>query len=375
MNLPDKNLCTGCGSCVNVCSKGALKLKIDSEGFLYPVLSEELCGGCKKCEKVCPLVSSPDKSEIKFLYAASAKSTDTERTSSSGGAFSLLAEYVISQGGVVYAAGFDENFNVCHKRVSEIEDIKFVRGSKYVQSRFESAAECALEDLDNGKEVLFAATPCQIAAFKNMAKCSTGKLYTVDFICHGVASPGLFNKYRDFISKGKKINDISFRDKTDGWHKYSLKMSFDDGSVYRKHVVDDPYMLAFAQNVSLRKSCYNCAFVGVGRCSDITLGDAWTQSFESKELSDGRGVSLVSVSTEKGRMLFDAVKDKAYTEELSLDELAKIRPLNKPTSYNPVRKPFLRDMNKLEINKLSAKYCGNSLTAKLRRLIIKKTHR
>jgi len=375
MNLPDKNRCTGCGGCVNVCPKSALMLKSDDEGFWYPAIDRELCIDCKKCEKVCPLINSPEKSGVKALFGLSAKDRDTEKTSSSGGAFSILAENVISKGGVVFAAGFDENFNVCHKRISDVSEIKSVRGSKYVQSRFEKAAAEATEELKKGRKVMFVGTPCQIAALKNLINGNDENLIALDFICHGVASPKLFSKYRDFISEGKAINDIFFRDKTDGWHKYSLKVSFDDGSVYRKGVLEDPYLLSFAQNVSLRNSCYRCAFVGIERCSDITLGDAWNQNFESEKLGDGRGVSLVMVNTSAGKTLFDSIGDKAFVEELCLEELSKIRPLNKPAPYNPVRNKFLKDMNKLSIDKLSAKYCGNSLSAKMRRFIIKKTHR
>lgn len=375
MKLPNADLCTGCGVCEATCSKGAIKLEHDSCGFLHPVFNSSLCSGCKMCEKACPLCSDLEKSKVKKVFAARAVDKSTEEKSSSGGAFSVFAEYVLDAKGVIYGAGFDDEFNVCHKRITHKEDLKLVRGSKYVQSSFLNAATEAKKDLKEGRTVLFSGTPCQIAALKNMTSgINKGELYTVDFICHGVASPKLFEKYRDFISDGREISSISFRDKTEGWQRYSMKISFADGTSYRRYAPKDPYMLAYAQNVTIRSSCNSCAYVGSERLSDITLGDAWNQSFENTELKDGRGVSLVLVNTKQGNLLLSEVKDKIVSEELSLDVLPKIKPLNIPTKVNPLKNKYYNDMHKLSFDRLTAKYCGMSADAKLRRFIARKIY-
>lgn len=374
MRLPQDNMCVGCGACVEACGKNALTLGNDNCGFVHPVLNSALCCDCKSCENVCPLINSSEKNLVKKVFAVRAVDSFLEENSSSGGAFSVLAQRVLSLGGVVYGAGYDERFNVCHKRVTEAEDLKYIRGSKYVQSDFLVGAKEALADLKEGKTVLFCGTPCQVAALKNMSlNIKKAKLYTIDFICHGVASPLLFEKYRDFVSNGKEIKNISFRDKTESWQLFSMKVDFSDSTSYRKNVTQDPYLLAFVCNVSIRSSCNNCSFTGVDRISDITLGDAWTQKPQNQELCNGKGVSLVLVNTEQGNTLFEDVKDNLISEELPNDTLDNIKPLHIPTKVNPLKGKYYRDMKKLEFDKLTAKYCGSSVDAKIRRFIAKKT--
>ncbi|MBQ7809973.1 MAG: Coenzyme F420 hydrogenase/dehydrogenase, beta subunit C-terminal domain [Clostridia bacterium] len=376
MQLPEGKKCTGCGACVNICNQKALKLSADNCGFLHPLADSTLCSDCKACTKNCPLINPPQKSNVKNVFGVRAEKDSLEENSSSGGAFSVLAEEVLKSGGVVYGAGFNENFDVCHKRIENSEDLRLIRGSKYVQSDFLAGAKDVLADLKAGKSVLFAGTPCQTAALKNMSmNAEKSRLLTVDFICHGVASPALFKKYREFISDDKKITAVSFRDKTEGWRNYSMKIEFSDGTSYRKRVVYDPYMAAYAQNISIRSSCNNCAFVGLSRVSDITLGDAWSESFKASELKNGRGVSLLMVNTEQGQKLFESVKEKLICEELESEVLHSIRPLNTPTKANPIKKYYYRDMSKLSFSKLTDKYCGASVGAKIRRFFIKKTFR
>ena len=42
----NKAECTGCGACVSICPKGAIAMKPDAEGFLYPVVDGTLCISC-----------------------------------------------------------------------------------------------------------------------------------------------------------------------------------------------------------------------------------------------------------------------------------------------------------------------------------------
>ena len=374
MMLPSSSMCTGCKACEAVCSKNAVKLQADKYGFFSAQIEISLCAECGRCAQVCPVLNNKnEKQRVKQVFALSAKDRDLEEQSSSGGAFSLLAQKIVKSGGVVYAAGFDENFRLTHIRIDNTQDLEKVRGSKYVQSLFIDSAFNATEDLKNGLTVLFVGTPCQIAALKNiLPKSYTGDLYCVDFICHGVTSPKLFEKYKDFVREGKEIRGISFRDKTEGWRRYSMKMSFSDGTAYRKPAVQDLYLTAYAQNISVRESCTDCAFLGEKRLSDLTLGDAWSQKLSTDTLCDGRGVSLVLVNSEKGNSLFNSVKEEAFCEELSTEVLKSITPLNKPTPKNPLKESFYKDSEKLGFDKLWNKYCSMGVGARLRRFAAKK---
>lgn len=49
-----KEECCGCTACYSVCSKDAIHMKPDEEGFDYPVIDENKCIRCFQCVRVCP---------------------------------------------------------------------------------------------------------------------------------------------------------------------------------------------------------------------------------------------------------------------------------------------------------------------------------
>lgn len=51
--VPDKSSCCGCGACYAVCPVGAIEMKPDREGFLYPEVDSGRCVRCHKCMQVC----------------------------------------------------------------------------------------------------------------------------------------------------------------------------------------------------------------------------------------------------------------------------------------------------------------------------------
>lgn len=316
--------CTGCGACKNACKAGALELCADEEGFCYPKIDAAKCIHCNACERACPADAVVPAEEQTKAYYAVAKDDGICRNSSSGGMFSLLAAHILQQGGTVFGAGFDKNFKVCHQRIDSMEDIAGLRTSKYVQSDIGLTfreAEIALKD---EKTVLFAGTPCQIAALKQYLKKDYVNLYTQDIICHGVPSPGIWQKYLQEIHSGKEIQTISFRDKTAGWNDFSMKVSYQDGTAYRELAVKDPFESAFLANLILRPSCYQCQYKTVERVSDITLADYWGVETVHPELKDQQGVSLVLTHTPKGEALMNAVREAATVHETDLDRATKM---------------------------------------------------
>lgn len=238
--LKQKNLkCSGCTACFAICPKDAITMQADLEGFKYPVIDKRKCIDCGLCCKVCSLENMYGNfGEDKTSFACSAKDENFAKQSSSGGVFAILANMYIQEQAAIYGAAFDYNWNVCHIRVDKKDELKRLYTSKYVQSDMGNTFRQVKSDLDNGKKVLFAGTPCQVAGLKTYLQKDYLNLLTVDFICHGVPSPLVWQRYIDELEQNlnSKITEISFRDKKDGWKNFNFKLITDNGNVfYEKH--------------------------------------------------------------------------------------------------------------------------------------------
>lgn len=226
--LKKKNLkCSGCTACFAICPKDAITMQADSEGFKYPVIDKNKCIDCGLCCKVCPLENMYGNfGEDKTSFACSAKDENFAKQSSSGGAFAILANMYIKEQAVIYGAAFDDNWNVCHIRVDKKDELKRLYTSKYVQSNMGNTFRNVKLDLDNGKKVLFVGTPCQVAGLKSYLQKDYLNLLAVDFICHGVPSPLVWQRYIEELEQNlnSKITEISFRNKKDGWENYCFML-------------------------------------------------------------------------------------------------------------------------------------------------------
>lgn len=214
--LTDKSQCCGCEACRNVCPKQCITLKEDKEGFLYPEINVTTCIKCGLCERVCPMLLQSNKERMPVaVYAAKHKDDNIRLVSSSGGAFTFLAEKVIEQGGVVFGARFDENWQVVHDYVETKSELSLFRGSKYVQSRIGNSYQQVQQFLKSGRLVLFTGTSCQILGLKLFLRKQYDNLLAIDVICHGVPSPKVWKKYLNEVAFGhcSQITDISFRNK------------------------------------------------------------------------------------------------------------------------------------------------------------------
>ena len=134
----------------------------DGEGFLYPIVDQEVCIDCGLCEKVCPVLNQGEERKPLQVYAANNPNEEVRMQSSSGGVFTLLAETIIQEGGVVFGVRFNDDWEVIHDYTETKEGLAAFRGSKYVQSRI-GESYCQVERfLKKGRKVLFTGTPCQI---------------------------------------------------------------------------------------------------------------------------------------------------------------------------------------------------------------------
>ena len=318
--LASRQHCTGCGACAAVCPVGAITMTADKEGFRYPVIDRERCIGCGACESACPADAVAPRDAPPEAYYAYARDPDLCQQSSSGGVFSLLAREILLRGGLVFGAGYDEGFRVCHLAVETEADLSRLRTSKYVQSDLGQTFRQVREALRTGKPVLFSGTPCQIAALHRFLGKDEENLYTQDIICHGVPSPGVWDRYLSQQHGGRTPVAVNFRDKTQGWNNFSMKINFADGTCYRELAVKDPFERAFLANLTLRPSCYQCQYKTVSRVSDLTLADYWGVELVHPELKEQQGVSLVLLHSEKGRQLFSAASTRLSFGATDLDQ-------------------------------------------------------
>ena len=380
IKITDKKDCCGCAACVQRCPKQCISLKEDGEGFLYPVVDESLCVGCGLCEKVCPIINRPEKLPVKEVIAVKNRNEEERMASSSGGVFVALAKKVIDQGGVVFGAVFDENWEVKHTYAESMDGVRPMMGSKYVQSRIGDTFRQAEKFLKEGRKVLFTGSPCQITALHNYLRKDYPNLLSVDFLCHGVPSPGVWRRYLDeafdrsarraaagkntVLSSSLKslpvITGIDFRDKTlHGWQKFSFVVRGASASKADKNSVllsdihyDNPFMKGFLRNVYLRPSCYRCKCKNGVSHSDLTIGDFWGIDRISKEFDDDKGVSMLLILSDKGESVIQSIEmDK---EVFSLDTAKLLNGGFKERQLIPSkRKWFFKQFNKkCELKKL-----------------------
>ena len=322
----DNKICTGCGLCAARCPKHCITMKAGFLGHLFPEIDQNKCIDCGLCQKGCPSLSEIGCGYPRKAYAAWSKGAEDYITSTSGGAASVLSQYVISEGGVVYGCSVLPNVKIAHIRVDKQEDLYKLKGSKYVQSQIVDVIPPLRTDVKEGRKVLFIGTPCQVAAIKQLFKSVPDNLYLVDIICHGTPS----NQFlKDYIGENlrispEKVTDVKFRTPT----AYSLQVFLQKRILYAspslwQHRYEDLYMDTFIDGVTSRYSCNICHYAKPQRISDITIGDFWGLGKEvsDKEIPEHKnGISCVLPITDKGMELVDAIKDKLNIYERPVTE-------------------------------------------------------
>lgn len=313
----DYEHCSGCGACVQKCPKGCISWERGELGFRYPVIDETSCINCHLCEKTCPIGKKLEVPELQIVSALVNKDADILSHSTSGGAFTAIAERVLEEGGAVYGCSIEDDFQVRHIRVTDGKKLEKLRGSKYVQSDTAETFKLAKQDIDAGKRVLFSGTPCQIVGLRHFLGTNAENLLTIDIVCHGVGSQSYFDKFiEDLKRREGHIVELRFRDK-----KY-VGWSCGGGSV----VVASPYSSLkkeerpfynhenyyysyFLSGDIYRKACYSCPYASVQRQGDITLGDFWGIEALKLPIDSYNGCSLVIANTQKGNKLISALKN------------------------------------------------------------------
>lgn len=344
--------CTGCGACLNICPVGCIKFLDDKEGFKRPVIDYKKCIRCGKCVNICPVNNkSCSQKDIK-AYAIKANN-NMRMKSSSGGVFGVLANEILSKKGVVYGAAFDDKLDLNHIKITNKNDLLKLQGSKYLQSNINTILKDVKNDLEDGKEVLFSGTPCQVKGLKSFLNKKYENLYTIDIVCHGVPSTRVFHEYVNHLEKenNSKIKDYLFRDKDKGWKLFSTKITFENGKEITTPFNEEMYMRGFLRNIYLRKSCYICSSNNFTSGSDLTLGDYWGIDTINPEFDDDKGVSLVTVNSKKGEKLLNKIKQELL--EIKETDLSKAleynKAITKPAFVNKNRERFFSNLENIPI--------------------------
>lgn len=329
ISIKEKKDCCGCSACVQKCPKHCITLTEDEEGFLYPKVDTLVCINCGLCEKVCPWLNQPEKIQPQEVLAVKNRNEEERMASSSGGVFIALAKKILEKGGVVFGAVFDENWEVKHTYAETLDGVRLMMGSKYVQSRIGNSYNEAEHFLKEGREVFFTGTPCQVTGLHKFLRKDYPNLLSVDFLCHGVPSPGVWRRYLDeifarsarraaagkntvlssFLKSVPVITGIEFRDKKlYGWKKFSFVVrgsafKADKNSVLLSDIHKiNPYMRGFLSDIYLRPSCYRCKCKNGVSHSDLTIADFW--GLMMSDIDDDKGLGMVIINTDKGREVF-----------------------------------------------------------------------
>ncbi len=340
----------------------------DENGFWYPVVDKNECINCGLCKNMCPVYGKQAEGfDLPKVYAGWNEDDEMRKLSSSGGIFSEIAKFVIEKfNGVIYGAAWNEQCNVEHVRIDTVEELKFLRGSKYVQSLItENLYKSLEEDLNRGY-VLFSGTSCQTAAVSKFAD-KIGKrdnLLTVGVLCHGVPTPKAWQEYlKEFCGdKRDLLVDINMRDKTDSWYWNYVALYFEDGTKSKESYRKGIWGNSFFKNLILRDSCYHCKFKEQIKQEDITLGDFWA-ALRRKELyryNDGRdmGVSIILLNSEKGRKIFEELAEKFSLKSVKYSDVQReCFALKNSSSRHPHREVALNLLSKMPYSDIVRTFC------------------
>ena len=245
-----------------------------------------------------------------------------------------------------------------------------------MQSRLGNCYQSIKKCLDENNIVLFTGTPCQVKGLKTFLGKEYDTLYCMDFICHGVPSPKIWKKYIEYLTRTVtnsqgQIKQISFRDKTQGWSKYSLNIEFEGGKQYICRFGQDPYMQSFLRNYSLRPSCYKCKCKPSINISNLTVADFWGINEIFPDIHDDKGVSLVIINDNMGKQLFEAISTNIEFREVCYSEAVRFNKMATESVNEPVkRKEFFQKIDKENIYDLMKKYSKQKLQVRIMRNVL-----
>lgn len=365
INIKDKKDCCGCTACASICAHHAILMEPDSLGFYYPKVDESLCVNCSLCDNVCQFKTNYkrfDNYDKPLVFGARHKELSQLSKSQSGALSFALIDKFLEKEGVVYGVAFSKGFHVVHKRATTMDECEEFRGSKYVQSDLNGIFHSVKNDLKEGNRVLFFGTSCQIGGLRSyIPKKLHQKLLTVDIVCHATSSPRVWEEYIKWIEKkyNQKVQIAKFRNKRFGWRSCVETFLLSDYELERTTF----RFFFYFNHLAIRKSCANCYYTNLNRIGDISLGDFWGWSKYHVEWNDNKGVSLVLVNSEKGRIFYESLET---VDSILSNTNECIQPqLLGPVNINPKHDIFVSDFAKYGFEYCGRKYGDLSLRYKI----------
>lgn len=368
--IVEKAKCTGCETCSQVCAKHAISMVEDSEGFRYPSIDSSMCVDCGLCKKICPIENMPVRFDSdKLAFGGYIKDSEIREKSTSGGAFSAIAEAWCDSNYVIFGAE-TKGLEVHHGYICNKSELDRFRKSKYTQSVIDNSYKQAKVFLNEGKKVLFSGTPCQIAGLRSyLGNDSFANLLTVEVICEGVPTPHYVRKFSQYIEKkhGAPIESIDYRYKDGGrWDFQVMLLNITSKShLHRTFKCDrwfNPFWSIWLQHLMSRPSCYECRFTDISRVADISLGDLWGVHLYCPDLyGNNKGASLIICNTEKGKEALRKSQELLYGHELRFEDALRFQgPMRKSISLNPQRQRFMEDIVSLDYETIVKKWAKKS---------------
>lgn len=366
IDIKNKVDCCGCNACGDICPTGAIDFHIDNEGFWYPEVNMEQCVNCGLCEKTCPIIHADElkKNDIEEpeCYAAENKNLEVVFDSTSGGLFSAFADRMYREKGFVGGAIFSDDYKSVKQFISpDKKDLPKLRSSKYLQSNLEGFFKQVSLLLKEGEKVLVCGCPCQMAALRAYLKRTYENLVILDFICLGINSPLIWQKYLDtFVDRyGSPVVYAKPKSKELGWRNLTTKLKLANGDVKYETRENSNFTNGYiVTHAYMRPSCYECKFRGFPRISDITLADFWGIEKYNKALEKDLGTSLVMINSLKGKEWFDKITGRLNYIKMPFEAAcqgnpALIRDASKPEID---REHFFKDVNDLKFSEVAEKY-------------------
>lgn len=353
LEVLEKDKCCGCSACFSACGHHAITMQLDSEGFEYPIISQEECVDCGLCQSVCPVLQYENRKSIReknsdaqIGFAARNKNYSQRLISSSGSIFPPIAEWILDNDGLVVGAAYDNDFNVVHKFVESKDELSALQGSKYLQCKADNETfKYIRKELKNGRKVLYSGMACQVEGLKSFLRKEYDNLYTIDLICMGIPSYVVWQKYLAAFFRDEKIKSINFKEKSIGWDTFTFRVDTDK-RIFKERGMHNLYLKSMFLSWNMRPSCFQCPFKNAKRISDFTLADAWGVYHSTPDINDNKGLSSVIVHSNKGLELWNILKDKIDSVQVSIDDIAAGNSnliTNKPQTGD--RKLFFETLN------------------------------